>query len=136
MTVGNFEKCQTMKIEIEKITNRSGHKKALARLSALMAAHPNLTPAQELEMDVLAHFIAQYEEKRFPSAQVDPVDMLEFVMESRGLTRADLAPCLGSKSKVSEVLARKRPLSLAMIRNLHRTFGIPADLLVEEYALA
>jgi len=125
-----------MKIEIEKITNQRGHKKALARLSALMGAHPRLTPAEELEMDLLAHLVSQYEEKRFPPAPVDPVDMLEFVMESRGLTRSDLIPCLGSKSKVSEVLSRKRPLSLSMIRNLHRDLGLPADLLVGEYTLA
>lgn len=125
-----------MKIEIEKITNQRSHKKALARLSVLMGKHPSITPAEELEMELLAHLADQYEAKRFPYKPVDPVDMLEFVMESRGLTRTDLIPCLGSKSKVSEVLSRKRPLSLAMIRKLHRTLGIPADLLVEEYALA
>ena len=124
-----------MKIEIAKITNRKSYKEALARLSSLMGAYPAVTPAEDLEMDLLAHLVARYEEKRFPLAPVDPVDMLWFVMDNRGLTRADLIPLIGSKSKVSEVLARKRPLSLTMIRALHRALGIPAQVLMAEYAV-
>ena len=77
-------------------------------------------------------FMDAYEKKHFPTEKPDPIEMLEFVMENRGLTRADLVAFISSKSKVSEVLAKKRPLSLSMIRKLHRGLGIPADILLAE----
>jgi HTH-type transcriptional regulator / antitoxin HigA len=75
--------------------------------------------------------VETYEAKHFPIPEPDdPVGVLEYYMESRGLSRSDLRPYLGSKERVSEVLTRKRGLSLEMIRRLHSGLGIPADLIM------
>jgi antitoxin component HigA of HigAB toxin-antitoxin module len=82
------------------------------------------------EIYLIAHGTSM-EAQHFPIPEPnDPVEVLEFYMESRGLSRSDLIPYLGSKEQVSEVLNRKRGLSLAMIRKLHAGLGIPTDLLV------
>jgi HTH-type transcriptional regulator/antitoxin HigA len=82
-------------------------------------------------MDVLVTLVEAYEVKHDPIPEPDdPVGVLEYYMESRGLSRADLLPYLGSKERISEILNRKRGLSLEMIRRLHTGLGIPADLLV------
>jgi len=82
-------------------------------------------------MDVLVTLVEAYEAKHFPIPEPDdPVQVLEYYMESRGLSRSDLIAYLGSKERVSEVLNRKRGLSLQMIQRLHTGLGIPADLLV------
>lgn len=82
-------------------------------------------------MDVLITLIEAYEVKHFPIPEPDdPVEVLEYYMESRSISRSDLVPFLGSKERVSEVLNRKRGLSLEMIRRLNVGLGIPADLLI------
>ena len=124
-----------MKIEINTIGTKAEHRAALAELKALMSASPALTRAERAKMEVLALLIESYEEKHFPIPPPDPVEAILFRMDQQGLTRADLVPLMGSKSKVSEVLARKRPLSLTMIRALHRALGIPAQVLMAEYAV-
>jgi HTH-type transcriptional regulator/antitoxin HigA len=124
-----------MKIEINTIGTKAEHRAALAELKALMSASPALTRAERAKMEVLALLIETYEEKHFPIPPPDPVEAILFRMDQQGLTRADLVPLMGSKSKVSEVLARKRPLSLTMIRALHRALGIPAQVLMAEYAV-
>ncbi len=87
-------------------------------------------------MDVLVTLVEAYEAKHFPIPEPDdPVGVLEYYLESRGLSRSDLLPYLGSKERVSEVLNRKRGLSLEMIRRLHANLGIPADLLVGKHNL-
>jgi HTH-type transcriptional regulator/antitoxin HigA len=72
-----------------------------------------------------------YEQRRWPVELPDPVDAILFVMDQRGLTRRDLEPYLGSRSRVSEVLCRKRSLSLRMIRALHEGLGLPLQVLVQ-----
>jgi HTH-type transcriptional regulator/antitoxin HigA len=124
-----------MKIEINTIGTKAEHRAALAELKALMSAYPGLTRAERAKMEVLALLIETYEEKHFPIPPPDPVEAILFRMDQQGLTRADLVPLMGSKSKVSEVLARKRPLSLTMIRALHSALGIPAQVLMAEYAV-
>ena len=124
-----------MKIEINTIGTKAEHRAALAELKALMSASPALTRAERAKMEVLALLIETYEEKHFPIPPPDPVEAILFRMDQQGLTRADLVPLMGSKSKVSEVLARKRPLSLTMIRARHRALGIPAQVLMAEYAV-
>jgi HTH-type transcriptional regulator / antitoxin HigA len=87
-------------------------------------------------LNVLVTLVEAYEARHFPIPEPDePVEVLEYCMESRGLSRPDLITYLGSKERVSEVLNRKRGLSLAMIRRLHDGLGIPADLLIgrQEY---
>ena len=82
-------------------------------------------------MDVLVTLVEAYEARHFPIPEPnDPVEVLEYYMESRGLSRSDLIAYLGSKERVSEVLNGKRGLSLEMIRRLHDGLGIPADLIM------
>jgi HTH-type transcriptional regulator/antitoxin HigA len=76
--------------------------------------------------------VKDYDAKYFKFGPIDPIDAILFRMDQQGLTRNDLIPYLGSRSKVSEVLNRKRPLSLRMIRALHAGLGIPLDILIQE----
>jgi HTH-type transcriptional regulator/antitoxin HigA len=103
---------------------------ALDYVATLMDAPPG--SAEEDELELFAMLIEQFEEEHHPIAPPDPVDALLFRMEQEGLTRADLIAYIGSQSKVSEVLNRKRPLSLTMIRRLHEGLGIPADVLLQK----
>lgn len=82
--------------------------------------------------EMLIMLIAAYEEKSLPVAPPDPVDAIRFRMEQTGLTPKDLAPMIGRMNRVYEVLARKRPLTLPMIRRLHAGLGIPAESLIAE----
>ena len=86
------------------------------------------------ELDVLATLIDVYEQKHFPVDVADPVESILFRMEQQGLERSDLEAYLGSRHRVSEVLNRKRGLSLDMIRRLHAGLGIPLEMLVGEAA--
>ena len=112
------------------IKTEAEYEVALARVADLMDAQPGSPDEQELELFAL--LVEQYEQEHFPIAPPDPVEAILFRMEQEGLTRKDLAAYIGSPSKVSEVLNRKRPLSLSMIRALHRGLGIPTDILVQE----
>ena len=78
----------------------------------------------------------RFEQEHFLIPAPDPIDFLHYVMESRGLSRKDLEPFIGSRARVAEVLNRVRPLSLLMIRRLVEGLRIPADVLVQEYELA
>ena len=112
------------------IKTDADYQAALAHLDSLMDAQPGSPEEEELEL--FAMLIEAYEEKTFPIGLPDPVAAIEFRMEQQGLTRKDLEQYLGSQSKVSEVLNRKRPLSLAMIRALHTGLDIPAEVLLQE----
>lgn len=81
-------------------------------------------------LDVLATLIDAYEAARFPIDPPDPVEAIKFRMEQQGLTRKDLEPLIGSRIRVAEVLNRRRSVSIAMIRRLHETLGIPAEVLI------
>lgn len=79
------------------------------------------------ELELLSLVIEDFERKTVPPAVVDPIEFIRFRMDQMGLSRKDLVPYIGLTSRVSEVLSRKRPLSLAMIRRLHRGLDIPLD---------
>jgi HTH-type transcriptional regulator/antitoxin HigA len=85
-------------------------------------------------LDVLATLVEVYEQKHFPIDAADPVEAILFRMEQQGLERKDLEAFIGSRHRVSEILNRKRSLSLDMIRRLHSGLGIPLDVLVGEAA--
>jgi HTH-type transcriptional regulator/antitoxin HigA len=110
------------------------HRQAMERLMQLMDADPSSDSPEGEEMDLLALLIEDYEKNRFPIAPPDPIEAIRFRMDQMGLKRADLIPYIGSSSKVSEVLNRKRPLSLNMIRRLSEGLGISADVLIREPA--
>jgi HTH-type transcriptional regulator / antitoxin HigA len=80
--------------------------------------------------------VDDYESRRWPLEPADPVDLIRYMMEQRGLTRKDLEAALGSRARVSEILNRRRPLTMKMAWRLHQAFGIPADALIKPYALA
>ena len=103
---------------------------ALAFVLSLMDAKPGSKQEEELELWSL--LIEQYEKEHHPIEDPDPIEAIRFRMDQLGLHRKDLEPFIGQKSKVSEVLNRKRPLSLPMIRSLHSFLGIPAAVLVRE----
>jgi HTH-type transcriptional regulator/antitoxin HigA len=116
-------------MEIKPIRSEADYQAALKEIERLIESQPG-TPKGDL-MDVLVTLVEAYEAKNFPIPEPDdPVQVLEYYMESRGLSRSDLIAFLGSKERVSEVLNRKRRLSLLMIQRLHAGLGIPADLLV------
>ena len=116
-------------MEIKPIRTEADYEAALKEVEKLMESQPG-TPEGD-RMEVLVTLIEAYEVKHFPiPLPNDPVEVLVYYMESRGLSRSDLIPFLGSKERVSEVLHRKRGLSLEMIRRLHEGLGIPAELLI------
>ena len=92
-----------------------------------------MTEAEAEEFEILALLAENYESKHYPidTGSVTPLDIIKFRMEQNGLTAKDMTAYLGSPSKVSEVLNGKRPLSLTMIKKLHKGLHIPADLLLE-----
>jgi len=110
------------------IRTEEDHKTALARIEALMDADAG-TPEGE-ELDLWVTLVHSYEEKVYPIGLPDPIEAIKFRMEQAGLTPRDLIPYLGSPSKVSEVMSRKRPLSITMMRRLHEGLGIPASSLL------
>src|SRR4051812_30773256 len=111
------------------LKTESDHVAALARAEKLMDAKPGSADEQELEL--WSVLIEKYEEDHFPIPRPDPIAAIQFRMEQMGLDRADLLRFIPSKSKVSEVLNRRRPLSLPMIRALHSALKIPAEILVQ-----
>ncbi|MEI7990505.1 MAG: transcriptional regulator [Chloroflexota bacterium] len=116
-------------MEIKPIHTESDYQDALNVIDKLLDAQPG-TPAGD-RLDVVVTLIEAYEKKQYPIPEPDdPVEVLNYYMESRGLSRAELIPFLGSKERVSEVLNRKRGLSLEMIRRLHAGLAISADLLL------
>jgi len=101
---------------------------AFARLDQLWGAEVGSPEGDELE--VLAILIEQYEEKHYPMPPSDPIEAIKFRMDQQALTPRDLEPFIGSSGRVSEVLNRKRPLSLAMIKRLHAGLHIPYESLL------
>mmetsp|Transcript_1280 Transcript_1280/g.924 ORF Transcript_1280/g.924 Transcript_1280/m.924 type:complete len:410 (+) Transcript_1280:329-1558(+) len=103
---------------------------ALSKIYALMDAKEGTAEADELEL--LATLVEMYEDKHYPIDHPDPVEAIKFRMDQLGLNQQNLVPIIGSRSKVSEVLNRKRTLTLSMMRALHKDLGIPADILLKE----
>ena len=120
-------------MEIRPIKTEADYQAALAEIDRLFDADPN-TPAGD-RLDVLATLVEAYEEQHYNLPAPDPIEAITYHMESRGLSRRDLEPYLGSRARVAEVLNRKRPLSLEMIRRLHTGLGIAAEILIQPYAL-
>ena len=113
---------------IHPIRTKAEHAAALARIEALWNAKPG-TPAHD-ELEVLSILVAAYEDVHWPILPPDPVDAIKFHMEQNGLQQKDLADVLGSASRASEILHRRRRLTVEMIRAVHRAWAIPLDSLV------
>ena len=118
-----------MATDIKPIRNDADHAAALAEVEQLWGAKSG-TPKGD-RLDVLATLIAAYEERHFPMDPPDPIEAIKFRMEQQGLTRKDLEAMIGTRTRIAEVLSRKRSLSIAMIRRLHEKLGIPAEVLIQ-----
>lgn len=115
-------------MNIKPIRTKRDFDAALKSVEGLMQAKAGSQEGDRL--DILVTLIQAYEAKHYPMLPPDPVEAIKFVMEQRGLTVQDLLPVFGRANRAYEVLNRKRPLSLAMIRKLHNGFGIPAAVLI------
>ncbi|MBT8097035.1 MAG: DNA-binding protein [Woeseia sp.] len=115
-------------MKIRPIRNSNDHESALKRIQALMSAKPGTGDGDEL--DVLATLVDAYEAKQFPIETPDPIEAIRFRMEQMGMERKDLEPFIGSRARVSEVLNKRRGLSLKMIRALHEELNIPLEALI------
>ena len=118
-------------MNIKPIKTKADYRAALAEIVRLFGAAPG-TPEGE-RLDVLTTLVEAYEAQHEPIPVPDPIEAILYTMESRGLSRRDLEPYLGSRARVSEVLNRRRPLSIEMIRRLHTGLGIPAEVLIRAY---
>jgi HTH-type transcriptional regulator / antitoxin HigA len=121
-------------MRLKPIRTEADYDAALEEIDRLMNATPG-TPEGD-QLDILATLIEAYEARHHPIDAPDPIAVLEYVMEQRGVTRADLVPLLGSRSRVSEILNRKRRLTMEMAWRLHRELGIPAEAVIKPYKLA
>lgn len=119
-----------MKSQIRVIKTQGEYEGAMSRLSSLMDLDLVSGSDDEAELELLALVIEAYESKIVPAVMTDPIEAILLRVEQLGMTKKDLVPMLGSASKVSEVLGRKRPLSLSMIRALHKGIDIPAEILI------
>ena len=120
-------------MQIRPIKTKADHRAALKEIEQLMDAKPG-TPAGD-RLEILTTLVDRYESEHEPIEPPDPIDALRYHMESRGLTRRDLEPFLGSRARVAEVLNRRRPLTIDMIRKLHEGLGMSADVLIRPYAI-
>lgn len=118
-------------MEIKPIKSDVDYQEALEEIEQMFDAAPDTPEGDRLE--VLTTLVEAYEERHYSIPLPDPVESILYHMESRGLTRRDLEPYIGSRARVSEVLNRKRPLTMEMIRNLHKGLGIPAEVLIQPY---
>jgi HTH-type transcriptional regulator / antitoxin HigA len=118
-------------MEIRPIRTDEEHRAALIEIERLWNFEPESAEGDYVE--VLATLVEAYEAKHHPVLAPDPIAAIEFMMEQKGLTRRDLEPAIGSRGRVSEVLKRKRPLTLPMVRALSVLLDIPADVLVRAY---
>ncbi|MBW6460469.1 MAG: hypothetical protein K0B08_07835 [Bacteroidales bacterium] len=113
------------------IKTKKEYEKALNRLEQIFNARPGTAEGDELEF--LSLLLDNYEKEHFPIDLPDPIEAIKFRMEQMGYKSSDLARVLGFRSRVSEVLNRKRKLSLSMIRRLNKDLHIPTDVLIQEY---
>ncbi len=120
-------------MNIKLIKNDTDYQKALKRLEEIFDARLG-TPESD-EADILGLMVEEYENKNFPIEAPDPIEAIKIRMEDLNLKQSDLADVLGGKNRVSEVLNRKRRLTLEMIRNLTKKLNLSPELLIQDYQL-
>lgn len=118
-------------MNIKPIKTKKDYQQALGRLEEIFDAKRGTIEGDELE--ILGILIDNYENQHFPIDLPDPIEAIKFRMEQMGYTQNDLANVIGRKSRASEILSRKRKLSLEMIRQLHADLNIPTDVLIQAY---
>lgn len=118
-------------MKIKPVRTEADYEAALKEIERLFDAKAGTMEADRLE--VLTTLTEAYEEKHYAIPLPDPIEAILYHMESRGLSRRDIEPFIGSRARVSEILNRKRPLTMEMIRNLHDGLGISAEVLIQPY---
>jgi HTH-type transcriptional regulator / antitoxin HigA len=122
-------------MEIKPIRNEKDHAAALREIERLWGAAPDTEDGDKL--DILATLVEKYEDRRWSNADdSDPIDLLHYAIEELGHSQAELAELLGSRSRASELLNRRRPLTVEMIYKISEAWKIPADLLVRPSRVA
>jgi HTH-type transcriptional regulator / antitoxin HigA len=120
-------------IEVAVIRNNTEYKNALKRISQIFDAEPGSNEFYELKL--LSMEVECFENENFKLPKVDPIEIIEFIIEHRGLRQNALVGILGDKTIVSKVLNRKRPLTLEMIRSFCENFHVPTEVMIKEYPL-
>jgi HTH-type transcriptional regulator/antitoxin HigA len=115
-------------MDIRPIKTEHDYMTAMSRIEKLWGSKKD-TPEGD-ELDLLVTLVESYEVKHYPIAPPDPIDAIKFRMEQMGMTKTDMVPYLGSQSRVSEILNRKRGLTLGMIKSLYKGLNIPAEILL------
>ena len=118
-------------MNIKPIKTKKDYEEALARLEVIFDSKKGTVEGDELE--ILGMLVENYENEKFPIGFPDPVEAIKFRMEQLGYNQTDLANVVGLKSRASEILSRKRKLSLAMIRQIHDRLNIPTEVLIQAY---
>ena len=119
-------------MDIRIIKTKQQYRRYLEEVDRLVALDPDPRTAEGARLELLAKLVEDYEKEHFKFGKPDPVEAILFRMEQQGLRQTDLAAIVGGKNRTSEILSRKRPLTLAMIRALHEKLGIPSELLIQE----
>ena len=118
-------------MDIKPIKTEQDYNMTLSKIEGLMVAKPN-TPQMD-KLEVLTTLVEVYEEQHYTINAPDPIEAIKFRMEQEGLKQKDLVSIVGSKSRVSEILNKKRKLTIEMIRNLHKQLHIPIESLFLDY---
>jgi len=118
-------------MEISPIKTEKNYKRALGRLEVIFDAELGSEDGDELE--ILSILIEKYEKEKFPIGMPDPIEAIKFRMEQLGMKQKDLAEVVGLKSRVSEILNKKRKLTIDMIRKLSKSLSIPTEVLIQDY---
>jgi HTH-type transcriptional regulator/antitoxin HigA len=123
--------------QIQPIRNKKDCDAAMREIERLMDKETSkkLTKAEAARLEVLATLVDAYESALVQDVPPDPVEALKFRLEQLGLPLADLARTLGSRPRASEVLSRKRRMTLPMIRKIHQEYGVPPEVLIQDYPL-
>lgn len=118
-------------MEMRPIRTQTDYQEALREIESLFDAAEN-TPEYD-RLDILSTLVEAYEKTHFPIELPDPIEAIHYYMDARGWSRRDLEKCIGSQVWVSEILSRKRTLTLEMIRKLNQELSIPAEILIQSY---
>jgi HTH-type transcriptional regulator / antitoxin HigA len=118
-------------MDIRPIRTKADYRASLKEVERLWEAEPGTSEGDRV--DVLVTLIEAYKAKHYPIPAPDPIAAIEFMMEQKGLARRDLEPAIGTRGRVSEVMTRKRPLTLPMVRELSALLHIPAEVLIRPY---
>ncbi len=122
---------KTFKMNIKPVKTEQDYQFALERLEEIFDAKPNSKEGDELE--ILSILIEKYESKHFPIEMPDPIEAIKFRMDQLGMKQKDLAEAVGFNSRVSEILNKKRKLTIEMVRSLSEKLRIPTEVLIQKY---